>query len=111
MTKNDLADKSGVSPSYLSDLTSGGTEANPSLKVMEQIADALDTPLPFLLESTDWSWEALQAISGGKTTSSLPPGYERVSVVLPEHRAFQVKKWGEETRQKLRELNSPSKGD
>lgn len=36
MTKHDLADRSGVSISFLSDITTG--KGNPSLKVMEDIA-------------------------------------------------------------------------
>lgn len=103
ITKNELAERSGVSISFLSDLTTG--KANPSLKVMETIAAALETPLPLLLESTDLDKESLDALAGGKMPSSLPPGFERVSVVLPEHRAFLVKKWGEEARKKLRDKN------
>ena len=101
MTKHELSEKSGISISFLSDLTTG--KANPSLKVMEAIAVALETPLPLLLESTDLDKDALDELAGGKAPRSLPPGYERVSVVLPEHRAFIVKKWGEETRKKLRQ--------
>ena len=100
MTKKELSDRSGVSISFLSDLTTG--KANPSLKVMEDIAQALETPLPLLLESTDLDKEALDALSGGKAPRSLPPGFERVAAVLPEHQAFIVKKWGEATRKKLR---------
>lgn len=105
MTKNELAERSKVSISFLSDLTTG--KANPSLKVLEAIAAALDTALPFLLESSDLDKETLDALAGGKMPKSLPAGYERVCVVLPEHRAFQVKKWGEETRKKLRDLDKP----
>ena len=100
MTKNDLHQISGVSNSFLSDLTTG--QGNPSLKVMEAIAKALDVPLPLLLESTDLSKEALDELAGGKAKSSLPPGYERVSVILPEQKAYIVKQWGENTRKKLR---------
>lgn len=99
MTKNELSERSGVSISFLSDLTTG--KANPSLKVMEAIASALETPLPLLLESTDLDKDTLAALAGGKAPSSLPAGYERVSAILPEHRAFVVRKWGEETRKKL----------
>lgn len=99
MTKNELSERSGVSISYLSDLTTG--KANPSLHVMETIATALDTPLPLLLESTDLDQNSLDILAGTRMPSSLPPGYERVSVVLPEHRAFLVKRWGEETRKRL----------
>ncbi|EJL9283257.1 conjugal transfer protein TrbA [Alcanivorax hongdengensis A-11-3] len=107
MTKNELAERSGVSISFLSDLTTG--KANPSLKVMEAIAAALETPLPLLLESTDLDRTALDALAGGKMPNSLPAGYERVCAVLPEHRAFQVKKWGEETRKKLRDMDATQK--
>jgi hypothetical protein len=69
---------------------------------MEAIADALETPLPMLLESTDLDRHALDAVAGGKAPRSLPQGYERVCAVLPEHQAFVVKKWGEATRHKLR---------
>ena len=102
MTKQDLADKSGVSMSFLSDITTG--KANPSLQIMEAIAKALDTPLPLLLESTDLDQESLDALAGGKAPRSLPPGFERVSVILPEYRAFIVKQWGEEAKKKLQEI-------
>jgi transcriptional regulator with XRE-family HTH domain len=101
MTKHDLSERSGVSISFLSDLTTG--KANPSLKVMDAIAKALDVPLPLLLESTDLDRTTLEALAGGKAVGGLPPGYEWVSVILPEHRAFIVKKWGEEARKKLEE--------
>ncbi len=100
MSKHDLADLSGVSISFLSDLTTG--KANPSLKIMEAIARALNVPLPFLLESTDLSKEDLEALIGGRSLSSLPAGYERVSVILPEHQAFVVRKWAEQAAQKLK---------
>lgn len=107
ITKNELSERSGISISFLSDLTTG--KANPSLKVMETIANTLDTPLPLLLESSDLDQHDLDVLSGGKPHSSLPRGYVRVSVVLPEHRAFLVKKWGEEARQKLQELDAKKK--
>lgn len=100
MTKKELHDLSGVSNSFLSDLTTGS--GNPSLKVMEAIANALEVPLPMLLESTDLDKESLDELAGGTFRKSLPPGYERVSVVLPEHKAFIVKRWGEETSKKLK---------
>ncbi len=99
MTKHELSERSGVSISFLSDLTTG--KANPSLKVMEAVAKALETPLPVLLESTDLDKAALDILAGGKAPSSLPPGFEWVSVILPEHRAFIVKRWGEEAKKKL----------
>jgi transcriptional regulator with XRE-family HTH domain len=101
MTKNDLADKADISVSFLSDLTNG--KANPSLKIMEAIADALETPLATLLENTDLEPEVLDALAGGKARRSLPEGYVRVSAILPDHQAFIVRKWDEAARKKLRE--------
>lgn len=101
MAKNELSEKAGVSVSFLSDLTNG--KANPSLKVMESIAEALETPLPMLLEHTDMDAEALNALAGGKATQSLPSGYVRVSAVLPEHQAYIVKKWEEAARKRRQE--------
>jgi transcriptional regulator with XRE-family HTH domain len=103
MTKHELADKAHISISFLSDLTNG--KANPSLKIMEAIADALDTPLPMLLEWTDLDRDRnLDALAGGHAPHSLPEGVSRVSAVLPDHQAFIVKKWDEATRKKLRNL-------
>ena len=88
MTKHELSERSGISPSFLSDLTTG--KANPSLKVMESIATALKTPLPLLLEPSCLK-EIVSARAEGRSSRSLPTGYERVSVVLPAHKAFVVK--------------------
>jgi len=45
-------------------LTNG--KGNPSLRIMEWIADALDKPLPELLEGTGLDSKSLEAIAGGK---------------------------------------------
>lgn len=103
MTKNELSAKANVSISFLSDLTNGN--ANPSLRVMEAIADALETPLPTLLEVTDLDQETLDVLAGGQSHRRVPEGIVRISAVLPEHQAFIVKKWDEATRKKLREIN------
>ncbi|MHB8977487.1 MAG: helix-turn-helix domain-containing protein [Trichloromonadaceae bacterium] len=102
ITKHDLAEEAGVSVSFLSDLTNG--KANPSLKIMEAIAKALETPLPALLELTDLDRETLDALAGGEAPRSLPEGLVRVSAVLTEHQAFIVRKWEDEIRKKLRNL-------
>lgn len=99
MTKSELHEVSGVSISFLSDLTNG--KANPSLKVMEAIADALDTPLPLLLESTDLDREALNEIAGNKVTPSLPEGFERISAIVTEQQAFQIKRWNDAAKKKI----------
>lgn len=101
--KNELSDISGVSPSFVSDLTNG--KGNPSLKTMEAIALALNKPLPTLLEETDLDKGVLDTLSNGKARSSLPKGFLRMSVVLNEHRAFIVKKWDKEAHDKIRKLS------
>jgi transcriptional regulator with XRE-family HTH domain len=100
MTKQELSERADVSISFLSDLTNG--KANPSLRVMESIAEALQVPLPLLLESTDLDRGTLEAIFSGWDKQGLPAGYERVFAVLPESKAFVVKKWADAVRAKLR---------
>jgi len=104
MTKNDLAIKAGISISFLSDLTNG--KANPSLKVMEAIADALETSLPTLLELTDLDKAALVELAGGRTSRILPEGFFRVSAILTEFQAFKVQQWDQENRNRLQAKKS-----
>lgn len=99
MSKHQLSEVAGVSISFISDITSG--QGNPSIKVMEKIAVALKTPLPFLMECSDLPPEALEELAGHEYQASVAPGYERVSVVLPAHRAFIVRRWAEETARQL----------
>lgn len=99
MTKNELSELAGMSVSFLSDLTNA--KANPSLKIMESIAKALDTPLPALLEITDLDRDTLDALAGGKAPSSLPSGLVRVAAVLNEYQAFTVRQWDEANRKLL----------
>jgi transcriptional regulator with XRE-family HTH domain len=99
MTKHELSELAGMSVSFLSDLTNA--KANPSLKIMESIAKALDTPLPALLEMTDLDRDTLDALAGCKAPSSLPPGLVRVAAVLNEYQAFTVRQWDEANRKLL----------
>lgn len=101
LTKNDLAQRAGISVSFLSDLTNG--KGNPSLRIMESIADALHTPLPTLLEFTDLDQASLDELAGGHAAQSVPPGYTRVAAVLTEFQAFKVKQWDNENRKQLSE--------
>lgn len=105
MTKSELAAKADMSVSFLSDLTTG--KANPSLKIMESIGTALETPLPMLLESSDLDREALDAIAGGKMPQILPKGFVRICAVLPEAKAYVVRKWEEEAKKKMQEKGRP----
>ena len=99
ISKNELSDRAGMSVSFLSDLTNG--KANPSLKIMESIAKALDVALPALLEITDLDQESLDMLAGGKAPNSLPAGYVRVAAVLTEYPAFQVRQWNEANRKQI----------
>lgn len=99
MTKSELADHAGISVSFLSDLTNG--KANPSLKIMVAIAEALDTALPALLEMTDLDEATLDLLAGGKALKSLPNGYVRVTAVLTEFQAFNVRQWDRDNRSKI----------
>lgn len=107
MTKNELALRAGISISFLSDLTNG--KANPSLKVMESVAKALETPLPTLLELTDLDRETLDALAGGRAPRSLPEGLFRVSVILTEFQAFTARQWDQENRKHLQEKTAGDK--
>lgn len=100
MTKNELADKAGISISFLSDLTTG--KANPSLKIMEAIAESLETPLPTLLELTDLDQATLDTLAGGQASKSLPQGFVRASAILTEFQAYTVRQWDAENRKHLK---------
>ncbi len=96
ITKHELADSAEISISFLSDLTNG--KANPSLKIMEAIAQALHEPLPSLLETTDLDQESMSLLTSHGIPASLPEGYQRVSAILTEYQAFSVKQWDEANR-------------
>lgn len=99
LTKNDLAQRAGISVSFLSDLTNG--KGNPSLRIMESIADALETPLPTLLEFTDLDQASLDELAGGHAAQSVPLGFTRVAAILTEFQAFKVRQWDQENRKHL----------
>ncbi|MCC8996071.1 MAG: helix-turn-helix domain-containing protein [Nitrosomonas sp.] len=95
MTKSELAEKAGVSISFFTDLTND--KANPSLRIIEAIAEALETPLPMLLESSDMSMADLEALTSRKL-KQLPKGFIWKGGVLSEYEAFQVEKWDKKNR-------------
>lgn len=105
ITKYELSDAAGMSVSFLSDLTNG--KANPSLKIMESIAAALEVPLPALLEITDLDRDTLNLLAGGKPLSRLPDGLIRVTAVLTEYQAFTVLQWDEANRKRLSDPEPP----
>ena len=69
-------------------------EGNPTLETMSAIAYALDVPLSYLLEHHDLDPESLSLLDGSQST--LPPNYEKITVILPRYKAFQVKKWNDD---------------
>ena len=101
LTKQELAKRSNVSISFLSDLTHG--KANPSLRIMAAISETLGVPLPYMLESTDLTPAQLAELQGDSPPCShLPKGFERVSAVLPEFQAFQVRQWARSAQVNLK---------
>lgn len=95
LKKQDLAAKAGVSLSYISDVTNA--KGNPSLDTMAAIAVALEVPLTALLEpppvgTDDWDSSLADAIKN-ESRLGLAPGYQRVSAIVTDHQAFQVRKW------------------
>ena len=99
ITKEQLSKISGVSMGFICDLTNG--KSNPSLRIMGQIADALDTSLPALLEETDLDRQSLEALTGGKLRG-VEEGYERVSLILPSHQEFIARQWAKEAKEHLK---------
>ena len=95
MTKSVLAEKAGVSISFFTDLTND--KANPSIRIVEAIADALETPLPMLLDSSDMDASDLEALTNRKL-SSLPKGFVWKGAVLSEFEAYQVEQWDKKNR-------------
>ena len=99
MTKQHLSNVSGVSISFLTDLTRG--KANPSLETMAAIADALEASLPELLELSDADRQLLDAADAAIFKSSLPDGFVRVTAILPAAKAYAVRQWDLESRKRI----------
>jgi transcriptional regulator with XRE-family HTH domain len=95
--KAELSRQSGISPAFICEIVDG--TGNPSIKTLEAIAKALNVEAPRLLEhhvDDTWIGDAIK----------LPPGYERVSAILPTFDAYLVKKKAMETQMKLNKLKS-----
>jgi len=103
MTKIELAKKADISLSFLSDLTKD--RANPSLRIMEAIANALETPLPILLEQTNLSEEEMEELMSGAPKTVLPKGLVHVCGILTKFQAYQVRLWNAENKKKLSRVN------
>lgn len=66
---------------------------------MEAIAQALNEPLPALLEKTDLDRQSMSWLTANAPAGSLPTGYQRVSAALTEYQAFTVQQWDQANRQ------------
>ena len=95
MTKSELAEKAGVSISFFTDLTND--KANPSLRIIEAVAEALETPLPMLLDSSDMSTADLEALTSRKL-KHVPRSFVWKGGVLSEFEAYQVEQWDKKNR-------------
>jgi transcriptional regulator with XRE-family HTH domain len=98
ITKTELATKAGVSIAFFTDLTND--KANPSLRIIEAIAKALETPLPMLLDSSDMDLADLEALAKRKP-GRLPKGFIWKGGVLSEYEAYQVDQWDKKNREFL----------
>ena len=101
MTKHHLSEKSGVSFSFLMDLLRG--QANPSLETMARIARALDVTVSELLELQETDRRLLDAADAAMFPAPLPPGFVRVTAILPAMKAFTVRKWDIESRERIKQ--------
>lgn len=99
MSKNALSEKAGVSISFISGLTLD--RANPSLRIMEAIASALETPLPALLDQTNLSEIDMEELMNGAPKTVLPEGLVHVTATLTKFQAYQVELWNTENKKKL----------
>lgn len=103
--KRELAEMGGISSAFMTALTRG--EANPTLKTMQALAEALGIPLPLLLrpiESDEWQAILSLSVLSKSITPVVPEGYARVSAILSEKRAEQVKQWERGAKKKLKQL-------
>ncbi|PTN11864.1 helix-turn-helix domain-containing protein [Nitrosomonas aestuarii] len=106
LTKSELAKKAGVSIAFFTDLTND--KANPSLRIIEAIAEALETPLPMLLDSSDMASSDLEVLAKRKP-GKLPKGFVWKGGVLSEYEAYQVEQWDKKNRVFLSKDNRKNK--
>lgn len=103
MTKQALAQRAGMSMSFLSDLTNG--KANPSLKIMAAIASALEVALPSLLQNPDAGPAAAPVVrentASYRLPRQLPQGMAQVAALLTAYQAFHVRQWDQANRKAL----------
>jgi len=106
LTKSELAQKAGISVSYMSDLANDN--ANPSLRIIENIARALDTPLPLLFDDSDMSAPE-RALLLNSQAGNLGNNLVWKGAILNEFQAFQVSQWDKANREIINKENKLSK--
>lgn len=107
ISKIELAHMADVSVSFVSDITNG--KANPSLKIMKALADALKIPLPLLLLDPNGELWTMLSSWGLRDRNPDPvfdarkiePGFEEVRVILPASKAYVVKQWAESGKRRI----------
>lgn len=99
ISKAELAERAGVSVSFINELTHDN--ANPSLRIIEAIAKVLEMPLPLLFDSSDMS-AAERALLGEDDSGHLAKGFVWKGAVLTEFQAYQVAQWDLENREIIR---------
>lgn len=100
LTQEILAQKSGLSVPFLSGIARN--IANPSIKTLESIADALEVPLPSLFQATDFEISDLASLSNEEIKTHLPKGYQAVYLILSDIQSFEAKQWDKENKAKLK---------
>lgn len=100
ITQQTLAEKTGLSKSFLSEITRN--IANPSLKILENIANSLEVPLPSLFHVNDVEISRLALTTNGEINTYLPKGYQGVYLILTDLQAFEAKQWDKENKKELK---------
>lgn len=105
ISHQELAERANLSASLMSGITRG--KGNPTLSTMSAIAQALETPLGYLLEHHDLDLDNMTILDAEIAEQvTLPNGYEQITAILPKYRAFIVKKWNAES---LKSISNKSK--
>ena len=94
----ELSEKSGVSIAFFNALVNG--RENPSLRIIAQIAQALNTPLPMLLDDTDMDIKTMESLAQQKLYE-FPDELVWQGGVLNKYQAFQVRQWSKENKKTL----------
>jgi len=108
ISKNELRKRSGISSSFMTYLTQD--QANPSLRVMEAIANALKTPLPELLELTSADRAVMAELMPDDSQIRPLDEFVHINVTLNEFQAHQARLWDAANKKKIKaKIKKPKK--